>query len=347
MTPPPPDAAAARTLADRLLDAQVDFLLAELTEQRLPAVIAAAVDDALAMAADMVLEQVIDAEHVKRAACRAVGQVVGSPLTADLVEQIADAMSSLEAADLLGAVVARERVEALVAKLLGMRTLQERFLDRLADSPAVAELAASFASRFIADVVAQNRAMAQKLPGVSSLLSLGTSAASMVRNPLDQLLGDAAGRSAQYALRRTNGAARNPATEALLHDAALQVWDMHAGEAAGELRAYLADQDLRELAVLVFAMVLDARDSALVGEIVDTCVDVVFARYGQWDLASLLAEAGIARDDIVADLTAAAPRVIAAARRDGRLDSAIRARLEPFFHSDAVLAMLRQRPRPS
>jgi hypothetical protein len=333
---------APSDLADRLLDAQVDYLLADLTDERLSDAVGATVDDALQVAGNLVLAETIDPGAVKALARHIADRAVGSPLVSDLVEQFAEALFALAAADQhdLGSVVDRDQVAAVVDKLLSMRTFHNRALDRLAESPAVSTVATKFVSKIISDFLAQNRAMAQRVPGMSSLLSLGTSAASVVRNPLDQLIGDAAGRSAQYAMRRTNSAARELFDEAPLREAALEVWDLHANEPVGALREYLEEQDLRELALLVHSLILDARNSALFGEALDACVDVVFARYGEWDLASLLAEAGVDRDELVAHLVALSAPVLEAAQRDGELRALLRRRLEPFFHSPAVAALL-------
>jgi hypothetical protein len=333
---------AARDLAERLLDAQIDYLVTELTGDQLPALVAHVVDDVLDIAGNLVLGDVVDPQRVKAAARHVADRAVGSPLVTDLVEQFAEALYGMPASDEheLGSVVDRERVAALVDKLLSMRVLRDRALDRLAESPAVSVVATKFVSKIIADFVAQNRAMAQKVPGMSSLLSLGTSAASVVRNPLDQFLGDAAERSAQYAMRRTNSAAREVFDEAPLREAAMEVWDLHAQEPVGALRAYLEEQDLRELASLISDLVLDARGSAFFGEVLDACVDVVFARYGEWDLASLVREVGIERDELVAHLVALGGPLLDAAERDGQLRQVLRARLAPFFHSPNVAALL-------
>jgi hypothetical protein len=332
----------ARDLAERLLDAQVDYLVAELTGDQLPILVGHTVDDVLEIAGNLVLGDVVEPDRVKAAARHLADSAVGSPLVADLVEQFAEALYALPASDEheLGSVVGREGVAALVDKLLSMRVLRDRALDRLAESPAVSVLATKFVSKIIADFVAQNRAMAQKVPGMSSLLSLGTSAASVVRNPLDQFLGDAAERSAQYAMRRTNSAARDVFDEAPVREAAMEVWDLHAREPVGALRAYLEEEDLRELATLIHDLVLDARDSAFFGEVLDACVDVVFARYGEWDLASLLTELGIERDELVVHLVALAGPLLDAVGRDGRLRELLRARLAPFYHSPTVAALL-------
>ena len=51
-----------------------------------------------------------------------------------------------------------------------------------------------------------------------------------------------------------------------------------------------------------------------------------YARYGEWSVAALLGEAGVDRDDLIADLQALVPPAIEAAKEDGRLAALIRAR---------------------
>ena len=140
------------------------------------------------IAANLVVADVVDAEQVKITLRKLVAQVAGSPLIADLVDPIADAIYDLTAGDdiRLGEVIDRDSVSALVTKLLGMRTLHERLLERTTESPLVATVASKFVTKIIADFVQQNRARAEKLPGMSSLLSLGAAAASKVRSATDR-----------------------------------------------------------------------------------------------------------------------------------------------------------------
>lgn len=341
----------ADDLATRLLDAQVEFVLAELTGERFAEVVARDVDDVLAVASTLIVAEVVDAEQVKATARRLVERIGGSPVVEDLVGAIADALYDLTASEEydLGAVIAREPVEALVVKVLSMHTLHDRALERLTESPLVATVASKFVTKIVSDFMQQNRARAEKVPGMSSLLSLGAGAASKVKGAtdkhLDQLLGDAVGKGAQYGLRRTNNAIRELIRDAPLQGAAMEVWDLHADEPISGLREYLTQQDLRELAVLVHEIVVTARSTEYTGRLIDECIDVFFARYGARDVASLLAELGITRDDLVDDLRTFAPPIIEAAKADGVLAGHIRRRLEPFFASPEVAAIL-SRPSP-
>ena len=327
-------------IADRLLDAQVEWVLGELSGLRLTALLERDVDDVLALADDLRVDAVLDPDQVKVTLRRLVELAGSGPLLEDLVVAFSDALYELGAGEehTLGDVVPRAQVEALIEKALSMQQLHERAMERMAQSPLVATVAARFVSSIINDFVAQNRQLAEKLPCAKSLFSLGASAASRVRNV--GIVGEAAERGTQMAIRRTNSAMREVIRDAPLKEAALEIWDLHADEPISELRAYMTQDDLRELALHVHGVVSTARTTDYVGAALDECVDVFFARYGEWSVAALLPELGISRDDVLAELTALVPPVVEAAREDGRLASLVRDRLAPFFASDAVRAIL-------
>jgi hypothetical protein len=333
-----------RSVADQLLDAQVAYLLAELDDEHVADTLTRAVDDVLTVARTLQLGQVADLDTVKEIARRAVRAVGSSPNLEDLVGGLADAIYANEGEYALGDTVAREPVEALIAHVIGMRTLQDRALERFTESPLVGVVAAKFVTTIISDFVQQNRQRAEKLPGMSSLFSLGQSAASRV--PGMAMLGDAAGKGAQFAVKSTKGAMRDMMRDAPLQGAAMELWDLHADEPVGDLREYLSQQELRELVLIVHDILVSARDSDLAADLVDTAVEVFFDLFAERDLESLLAEFGFGRDELAADLVRLGPPVVAAAKADGTLAALIRARLEPFFHSAEVEAILK-RPKPA
>jgi hypothetical protein len=333
-----------RSVADQLLDAQVAYLLAELDDERVADTLTRAVDDVLAVASRLQLGKIADIDVVKEIARRTAQAVGSSPNLESLVGGLADAIYANEGQYALGDTVAREPVEALVAQLLAMRTLQDRALERFTESPLVGVVAARFVTTIIGDFVQQNRQRAEKLPGMSSLFSLGQSAAS--RMPGMGMISDAAGKSAQFAVKSTKGAMRDMMRDAPLQGAAMELWDLHADEPVGDLRAYLSQQELRELVLIVHDVLVSARDSDLAADLVDIAVDVFFELFAERDLASLLVEFGFGRDDLVADVVRLGPPIAAAAKSDGTLAALIRSRLEPFFHSPEVADILR-RPRPA
>lgn len=352
----------ADELAERLLEAQTEWAVDALTGPGLDELLARDVTDVLSVASALTLDDVTDADSVKATARRLADLVIGSEALAGLVPAVADAVYDAPAADehLLGDVVLREHVEALVDRALAMQQLQDAAMDRLAESPLVATIAQRYVTKLVSDFLQANREQAEKVPGVSSLFSVGFGAASKVRDAADKrlggLLGDAQNRSTQFAIKRSNGAMREILRDAPTREAVLEVWDLQAEETVAALREYLTAADLRELLAILHALVVDASGHEYVGALIDAGVDVVFERWGSTDLASVLAELGLTEDVLLDDLRRLAPPLLAAAARDGRLADLVRTRLAPFWALDSTRDLLAgtasakkadARPRPA
>lgn len=339
---------AAQDIAAKLLDAQVDYLLAEVTGDRFAEVVARDVDDVLAVADTIVFRDVVSVEEARQTVRTVVNRIGGSPVLQDSVAVFADAIYDNIAENndyTLGDVVDREPVEALLEKIFGMHQAQERLLERLTESPLVATAASKFVDKLIDDFMESNRQMASKVPGVGSLVSFGTNAAKSARKAAEKassgtFIGDMAGKGAMFALKRTNNAIREMLRDAPVHGAAMEFWDLHAGEPVSGLRDYLTQADLRELALLVHRIVVTTRDKEYVGVLLDECVDVFFTKYGDHTLGALLPELGLSADDIRTEILRYGPAVVEAAKRNGVLAKLIRERLEPFYTSEPVLAIL-------
>jgi hypothetical protein len=338
--------AARNELAGRLLDAQVEFVIAEMTGDRLVEAIERDVRDILALADRIVVADAASREHVKATAHKYVEMVGDSSLIELMAVEIADAVYALAAADEhnLGAVIGRDHAEALVRKVLGMRAMRDRALERLTESPVVATVASWFVNKIVTDFMQANADRAERVPGVGQLFGAGRRAAGIVRGQADRhlgdVLGDVAGRGAQFALGRLTGAIRDTMDEAPLHDAAMEIWDLHAEEPMSNLRDYLSQVDLRELVSIIHEIWLTLRDTEYFLAAVDAGIDVFFDNYGSFTVGGLLNELGVERDQLVADAQLLVPPAIEAIRGTGALEELVRARLEPFWTSDAALALL-------
>ncbi|MBO0855561.1 MAG: hypothetical protein J2P18_17560 [Nocardia sp.] len=340
--------AAPNDIAAKLLDAQVDYLLAEVTGERFTEVVDRDIADVLAVADTIVFRDVVDLERARATVRTVVARAGASPAAADLVGAFADALYDTIAgtADYaLGEVVDREPVDAVLAKVLAMHQTQERTMARLTESPLVATVAAKFVDQLIDDVLESNRQMTAKIPGVGSLVSFGTSAAKSARKVAERategtIISDMAGKGAMFALKRTNGAIREMLRTAPVHSAAMEFWDLHAGEPVSGLHEYLSRADLRELVELIHHIAVTTSDKEYFGVLLDECVRVFFTRYGDHTLGALLPELGVTPEDIRTEVLRYGPAVIESAKRDGLLANLIRQRLEPFYSSEPVLAIL-------
>lgn len=335
----------APDLAARLLDAQVSWLLARLDGADLGTTIAADVDDLLALGSRTRLDALVDAKAVKEIAHLLVEKVPPSTAASTLVAAAADVLYDGPTQRFtLSDLIERDHVESLATEVLGMTDLVEQVLDQLTESPLVAATASRFVGRIVNDVVQMNQAVADKIPGVGSLMSFGTKAAGSVLGAADkglqQVLGDTAGKGATFAMRRLNKIVveilQDPATK----DAVLEVFDLYADQPIPHLNQVAEREDVHRVADLLQDMVIAGAPTDAVLELVDALIDGFFTTYGEHPPTTLLDELGITRDDLVRHATAVVPGLLATARETGELEGLIRARLEPFWASPEVAAIL-------
>ncbi|MBJ8345214.1 hypothetical protein [Antrihabitans sp. YC2-6] len=330
-----------QAVAEKLLDALVEFVLAEVTD-RFDEVVVREIDLVLEGADTIVIGDVVDPADVKLTARMGVDHVGGSELIGELVIPFVETFYNLDAAEDydLGEVIEREHFQALVAALLRMNTAQDRIFERLTLSPLVAQLASSFVGKIVGDFVAENRKKAERVPGMSSLFSVGdrvaSTAAKVGKGQLDAL----SGKGAQYALKQTENAVRDLIKEAPVEEAALEVWDLHAGERVSELRKYVSEDEARELADLGHGLAMSVRQKEYTLSLVDAWIDTFFATSGKLTVRQLLEKIGLTRDDLVTEGSRLAPPIIEALIANGVLAAQIRQRLEPFFLSESTLAII-------
>lgn len=348
--------AATDDLADRLLDAQVAWLLSRLSRDEVLAHLAEDVDDLLALATHVSLGDAVEPQALKQLVRTALERVPPSAVASTMGEVVADAVHAGPTVELTAAdLVDRDQLEAALAAAQGHTDLVALVLDRVAESPLAATVASRFVARVVGDVLATNRAVADRIPGMGSLMSLGTSVAGRVAGAADKqfeaVFGDTAtGKGASFAVRRLNKLVvetlRDPTTLA----AALEVFDMYAEEPLRTLLATvlaegrLGDADeLRRLAGLAQDLVIGAAPSPPVQALADALVDGFFAVYGTESLATLVVDLGLDRDEVLAHAGRLVPPLLDRALASGEVERVLRARLAPFFASPEVAAILAQR----
>jgi hypothetical protein len=244
----------------------------------------------------------------------------------------------------LGEVVDRDRIEAVLDELLALHPVLDRAMGRLTDSPLVGTMASRFMGRIAGEVLQANKAVAEKVPGLGSLMSFGTSAASRAMGAADKqfesLIGGTVGKGGTFAVRRLNRIVIETLQDPTTRDALLQVWDLMAREPVDGLCRYAAREEIAGVIDAVHELAITTAAKAHVAELARVVVQAFFERFGGYTPAELLAELDLDRDDLVADLVRLAPPIVDALRETGDLEGILRAHLEPFYSSPEVTALL-------
>lgn len=338
-------ATARPPLAQQLLDAQVAHLLDRLHGPQLDTTVTAVAGRVLDASATLPIDDLVDRAVVRDVVTRALTTVPGSAAVSGLVEMaVGVVLDGPQASYPLGEVVDRDGVERVLDEALALTPVLERGLERLTASPMVGVAASRFMGRIVGEVVAANQAVAAKVPGLGSLMSLGTSAASRVVGAADKqlegLLGDTMGKGGTYAVRRLNKIVVETLQDPTTREAVLQVWDLVAAEEVGSLDEHVSHEDVAGLVDAVHDLVIGTLADEHVVALGHAVVEAFFDRFGGYTPTELLDELDLDRAEIVDDLVRLAPGVVAALEATGDLDRLARAALEPFWDSPEVAALL-------
>jgi hypothetical protein len=341
----PVPSSRSQSLAEQLLDAQVRHHLGELSGDRLAATLSAGVGELLDAGERRRLDELVDRGSVKEIVVRVLGTVPASPAVRDIVDLVTTLVSDGPRTPCpVGDLVDRAHVESLVDTLLRLTPVLERALDRLTASPLVGTTASRFMGRIVGEVLQANRAVAGKVPGLGTLMSFGTSAASKMMGAADKqfegLINDTVGKGGTFAVRRLNRIVLETLRDPTTRDAVLQVWDLLAKEKVVGLSRYAGRAEVDGVVEAVQQLLAASLSDQHVAELGEVVVDAFFDRFGALTPIELLDRLALSRDDVVADLVRLAPGIVEALRETGDLERILRARLAPFSRSAEVRDLL-------
>jgi hypothetical protein len=335
----------ARSLAQQLLDAQVGYHLERWSGDQLAATVGGLADELLAAGGRRQIEDLVDREAVTLIVVRAMDSLPASAAVSGILELVTAVVVEGPAEPYpVGELVDRSQVEALLDSLLALHPVLERVMEALADVPLVGTTASRFMGRIVQEVVQANKAVADKVPGLGSLVSFGTSAASRVMGAADRqfegLIGDTMDRGGAFAVRRLNRVVIETLLDPTTRFAVLQTWDLLAREQVVGLSRHATQEQISDVAGALQDVAITALATDHAAHLAEAVVDGFFDGFGGYTPTELLEQLDLTREDLVADLVRLAAPVVGVLRESGDLEQLLRARLEPFFTSAEVTRLL-------
>ena len=335
----------AESIAQRLLDAQVAHHLDRLSGDRLASTVSDLAADLFAASGKHQIADLVDRDAIKAIVSRALATVPGSAAVSGIVELATAVVHDGPTKPYpLGDLVDRAQVEVLLDEVLALTPVLERALERLTESPLAGTMVSRFMGRIVGEVLQANKAVADKVPGLGSLMMLGTSAASKMMGAADKqfegLFSDTAGKGGTFAVRRMNRIVIETLQDPTTREALLQVWDLISQEPVTGLGDHLSREEIAGLVDAVHDLAVTTIADEHVAHLGDVVVEAFFERFGGYTPTELLDELDLSRDDLVADLVRIAPGVVDLLRETGDLERIVRAQLEPFYASAEVAALL-------
>lgn len=328
-------------LAERLLDAQVAWLVGRLTGDELPGMVERDLRALLDLESRIALADLVDAERAKRIVREALATVPPSTGASTIVTMVADVVyDGPEASYTLGEVVSREDVERIAEAALSRTDLVARVLDDISASPLASTLASRFVGRLVGEVLQSNRAAAEKIPGLGALVALGVGAAGVVAGAADKQIEGMLGMGATFATRRLNRVLVETLKDPAARAAVLEVYDLYAERPIPHLRDAAKREDVHRAAGLLQDIAISGATSEPVLALADALVDAFWRIYGDDPATAFATDLGLDRDALVGQATSMARVAVAVAHDNGDLERLVRERLAPFYESAEVSSIL-------
>jgi len=329
------------TAAEALLEAHVQFMLAQLQGAALRERVEREVDALLADAERLRLDQVVTREAVKETVRV---YAVKLELNAGIPELVADIAQRvhghpIHARTRLGELLSDQQFREILDKLLEMQELRERLLDETVSNPVYSALAADIVYHGIRGYLSHNK-LTGSIPGAKTAMKLGKSVISRATPGLENAIEERLKGYVSKNIKSTLSQSRRFLTDRFdadsIREVALDLWARLKRSRVSAFRDLLRAADLEDFFVIGYEYWHSLRKTEWYVTLIDAGVDGFFDRYGTISLGELLEEIGISRDMLVADAMRFAPKAIDGLARSGLLEGMIRRNLEAFYRSGAV-----------
>lgn len=331
-------------LVDALIDAQTAYVLEELGTISRESV-AEVVDSLLKIAESVTLADCVPPQVATDVIAQIRARVPASVGAGEVIEAFLDvAFAGPSETVTPSELIDRDQLEAVLDEALGHVGLLEAVLEDITSGPLVGALASRFIGRIVSEVMAANQAVADKVPGLGALVSFGTSAAakmvSAADKQLEAVLGDTAGKSAAFAVRKLNTIAIDIMRDPNTREAILEIWDQISERPLTGLEGQVERDDVSRLADAVRALVATAADTDPAADLAQRLVASVYARYGSLPISELITDFDIDREVLVDHAHALATAACTAALQTEQVEVLVRRRVEDFFTRPEVVALL-------
>ena len=323
-------------LAQTLLDAQVKFMLRDLSGPRLQPFIERGLDDLLARAQRLRLNELVTPDMIKST----VRQYAVNLQLRSAIPEIASAVAHLLHAKIaqkqtrIDAILPSLYVREFFAKSLELQDLRQNTLDEIKDHPIFAQMLTDMLLRRAHTWAREHTPTA--LQRLWPRLRHGH-----WPDKTHDLLLHFITTSLQDLCEQLKSLDDQQWLETLL-----DAWEQIRHRAVGRISDYITPLDVEEFFVIFYQYWQHLRQTDFYSELLDTGVDAFFSVYGEVTLGDLLADLGITRTMMLQDALRFAPPVLRVLRRKKMLEPILREILQPFYASAELQQLLTGVPAP-
>lgn len=332
--------------AQRLLDAHVTYVMAQLQGPALEELLSREIDQALADARRLTLNDVVTPHMIKATARTYAVELELSGAIPELIGDIARALYAhpehgrTRLNDLLPDGFFSEFVE----KFLEMEDLHAWIAHEAIANPVYSALATDVVIEGIRGYIYHGGNRARGVPGVRQAGAIGAKllrgALPAIEETVEESLRAYLQRSIQDLLKSSEEFLLGLFDKEQVRLLADEAWEVVKYRRISDFQEGVSSLDIEEFFVIGYEWWRHLRTTPLYGAMIDAGIDAFFEKYGDFSLLDLLDELGISREIALREALRFAPHVLDVLRARGMLEPLVRRQLAGFYESGAVAAIL-------
>ncbi|RZU38132.1 hypothetical protein EV700_2709 [Fluviicoccus keumensis] len=324
--------------AAKLLDAHAAHILAQLSGDALDVTIDREAAAFLDWLDARPLNSLTDAERVFTVARERVLDSEPTPaLVAEIVAIIKDIWNSpVNENTYVHQIIEHKHYTAIVENIASRDKLRNDIIHTIVGNPVYGRLLSDVIYDAISDYM-QHNPLTKNVPGMSSLMKMGKglvegAGGSAVKGYLQKNIQAIVGRSERTIQNILDGKQ--------IHSVAEQLWHKARVLPLSTVRQYFGDKDIDQMAYVVEEAWNHVRRTDYVRAQVKTGIDGWFARNGSRNAGAVLADIGISREILMAEIKVHARVIVGEMIASGFLEARVCEQLAAFYGSDVVSGLL-------
>ena len=292
------------------------------------------------------LREIISAEQVIGLIER---NVVDMPIAGGITELAGEMSQRVLAAPInkktaLEEIFPRNTYDEFVDKIGGLASARKDIIHRLVNSSVYAQQISEVLFTGIKEYLLEENIIAQKVPGVASLIKFGKFAVNKTLHPIELAVEKTVKtyieKNLDGTIRRSEKSLNAWFDEAHIIEMGDEIWESISKTRLSEYFRMLDAGDMEDFIIIGYEFWLYFRKTPYFKEIYTDLVHFFFDKYGDRELELIAEDVGVTEKMVVNELVQTLSHSIETALRIGYLEERIRARLENFYQSPEAGAVV-------
>ena len=229
----------------------------------------------------------------------------------------------------------RKPYDDIVDKIGGMERARKAIIGRFVNSSVYSQQISEVLFVGIKEYLLTENIIAQKVPGIASLIKLGKFAVNKTMHPLELAVEKTVKayieKNLGNTIRRSEKSLNNYFDEPHIIEMGDEIWTSISKTKLAEDLGILGEGDMEDFIIIGYDFWMHFRKTPYFKEIYTDLVHFFFEKYGDRELELIIEDVGVTEKMVVNELTQSLSHGIEKALSIGYLEERIRARLENFY----------------